>query len=270
MKIHEYQAKELFRKYGVPVPEGNVAFTPDDAASAAEQLGAYPVVVKAQIHAGGRGKGGGVKLAQSLAEAQSTAAEILGMTLVTPQTGPEGKLVRKLLVEEGLDIVRACRDRYDGRVRNPFSEIECGHFYARAMAAYGLLEGLTGARYDAYADDPWIEGLRRFVTELDQSGARLVGVCFGHQIVAHLDEGDGSGPRAHNPVDGDEVPVPHFGVLLEVDGGDGCIAATSETIASNEYPISRNLGIQFINACDFLSHTLLIVKVPIAWVGCWS
>jgi succinyl-CoA synthetase beta subunit len=106
MKIHEYQAKELFNKYSIPVPAGAVAFTIDEAMKAARQLGTEPVVIKAQIHAGGRGKGGGVKLAQSLAEAEATTSKILGMTLVTPQTGPSGKLVRKVLVEEGLDIAR--------------------------------------------------------------------------------------------------------------------------------------------------------------------
>jgi succinyl-CoA synthetase beta subunit len=104
MKIHEYQAKELFKKYGVTVPNGGVAFSTDEACSVAETLGGYPVVVKAQIHAGGRGKGGGVKLAGSAAEVKSTAAEILGMTLVTHQTGPEGRLVQKVLVEQGLNI----------------------------------------------------------------------------------------------------------------------------------------------------------------------
>ena len=87
MKIHEYQAKELFKKYGVPIPRGEVAFSTDEACSAAETLGGYPVVVKAQIHAGGRGKGGGVKLAASAEEVKTTADEILGMTLVTHQTG---------------------------------------------------------------------------------------------------------------------------------------------------------------------------------------
>ena len=106
MKIHEYQAKELFNKYSIPVPAGAVAFTIDEAMKAARQLETEPVVIKAQIHAGGRGKGGGVKLAQSLAEAEAIASEILGMTLVTPQTGPSGKLVKKVLVEEGLDIAR--------------------------------------------------------------------------------------------------------------------------------------------------------------------
>ncbi|MFP4475727.1 MAG: ADP-forming succinate--CoA ligase subunit beta [Desulfatibacillaceae bacterium] len=104
MNIHEYQAKEMFAKFGVPIPRGNVAHDPDEARKVAEELGTLPVVVKAQIHAGGRGKGGGVKLARSLDEARQLADEILGMTLVTHQTGPEGKLVKKVLIEEGLDI----------------------------------------------------------------------------------------------------------------------------------------------------------------------
>jgi len=106
MKIHEYQAKELFRNRHIPVPEGYVAESPDDASASAGRLGKFPVVIKAQIHAGGRGKGGGVKLARSLDEVRSVAATILGRPLVTPQTGPEGKQVRKLLVEQGLDIAQ--------------------------------------------------------------------------------------------------------------------------------------------------------------------
>ena len=106
MKIHEYQAKELFRNANIPVPAGMAAFSVEEACSIAEELGAYPVVIKAQIHAGGRGKGGGVKLTNSPEEVKSTASQILNMNLITPQTGPEGKLVRKLLVEEGLNIVR--------------------------------------------------------------------------------------------------------------------------------------------------------------------
>ena len=104
MKIHEYQAKELFRKYNVPVPEGQPAFSVDEACSAADTLNGFPVVVKAQIHAGGRGKGGGVKLAHSMDEVKTLASDILGMTLVTHQTGPEGKLVQKLLIEAGQNI----------------------------------------------------------------------------------------------------------------------------------------------------------------------
>ncbi|MEJ2220340.1 MAG: ADP-forming succinate--CoA ligase subunit beta [Desulfobacterales bacterium] len=104
MKIHEYQAKELFKKYAIPVPEGEVAFSAEEAVGIANKLGAYPVVVKAQIHAGGRGKGGGVKLARSADDAQSVAREIIGMNLVTHQTGAQGRLVKKVLVEQGLDI----------------------------------------------------------------------------------------------------------------------------------------------------------------------
>ncbi len=103
MKIHEYQAKALLAKYGVPVPRGEVAYTPDEAEGAARNLGGS-VVVKAQIHAGGRGKGGGVKIAKDLSEARMWAEKILGMTLITHQTGPEGRVVKRLLIEETLPI----------------------------------------------------------------------------------------------------------------------------------------------------------------------
>jgi len=106
MKIHEYQAKELFQKYGIPIPQGGVAFSSDEAVNMAGTLGGYPVVVKAQIHAGGRGKGGGVKLAQSAADVKSMAGQIIGMNLITHQTGPEGKSVKKILVEQGLNIAK--------------------------------------------------------------------------------------------------------------------------------------------------------------------
>src|SRR6266849_2274757 len=105
MKIHEYQAKALLAKYGVPVPRGEVAYTPEEAEAAAKKIGGS-VVVKAQIHAGGRGKGGGVKVAKDAAEALEIARRILGMTLVTHQTGPEGRVVKRLLVEETLPIER--------------------------------------------------------------------------------------------------------------------------------------------------------------------
>jgi succinyl-CoA synthetase beta subunit len=104
MNIHEYQGKELFRKFGVTTPRGEPAFSVDEAVKAAQSLGGKVWVVKAQIHAGGRGKGGGVKVAKSLDEVRELAGKILGMTLVTHQTGPEGRLVRRLLVEEGADI----------------------------------------------------------------------------------------------------------------------------------------------------------------------
>ena len=99
MKVHEYQAKAILTEYGIPVPKGEVAHTPEEVAAIAQRLGGR-VVVKAQIHAGGRGKGGGVKLAETPAEAAAVGAHMLGMTLITPQTGPEGRLVRQVLVEE--------------------------------------------------------------------------------------------------------------------------------------------------------------------------
>jgi succinyl-CoA synthetase beta subunit len=106
MKIHEYQAKAILAKFGVPVPRGEVVVKKDEARAAAQRLGTNVVVVKAQIHAGGRGKAGGVKLGKSPDEASNHAEAILGMTLVTPQTGEEGRVVRRLLIEEGLDIKR--------------------------------------------------------------------------------------------------------------------------------------------------------------------
>jgi len=106
LKLHEYQAKEILRKHGIPVPDGFVTDSAYNAREIAGRLGGYPVVVKAQIHAGGRGKGGGVKLAFSADEAEQQAKSILGMTLVTHQTGPEGKLVQKLLIEAGCKIER--------------------------------------------------------------------------------------------------------------------------------------------------------------------
>ncbi len=104
MKIHEYQAKSLFRKYSIPVPEGIMAEDKDSALNAVKKIG-FPCVIKAQVHAGGRGKAGGVKLARNMKEAENHIGTILGMKLVSKQTGPEGQLVRKILVEQGLNIV---------------------------------------------------------------------------------------------------------------------------------------------------------------------
>jgi len=104
MKIHEYQAKGLFRKYKIPIPDGYVAFSVEAAKIIAGQLGGFPVVIKAQVHAGGRGKGGGVKIAKSMDEVAKFSRAILGMTLITPQTGTQGRLVKKLLVERALPI----------------------------------------------------------------------------------------------------------------------------------------------------------------------
>src|SRR5215468_12361225 len=106
MKIHEYQAKAILARYGVTTPRGEVAYTKEEAREAAQRLRTPVVVVKAQIHAGGRGKAGGVKLARSADEAAELASRILGMKLVTPQTGPAGRVVRRLLIEEGLEIKR--------------------------------------------------------------------------------------------------------------------------------------------------------------------
>ncbi|MEB0111013.1 succinyl-CoA synthetase beta subunit [Variovorax sp. GrIS 2.14] len=121
MKIHEYQGKEILAKFGVPVPRGIPAYTVQEAVEAAQKLGGPVWVVKAQIHAGGRGKGGGVKLARSIDEVKKLAGEILGMQLITHQTGPEGQKVRRLLIEDGADIkkeyyVSAVTDRSTQRV----------------------------------------------------------------------------------------------------------------------------------------------------------
>jgi len=121
MNIHEYQAKELLRGFGVPVPKGKPAFTVEEAVKAAEALGGPVWVVKAQIHAGGRGKGGGVKVVKSIEDVRKEAERMLGMTLVTHQTGPAGRLVKRLYIEEGSAIARelylsALVDRETSRV----------------------------------------------------------------------------------------------------------------------------------------------------------
>src|SRR5207248_9981149 len=117
MKIHEYQAKAILKKYGVAVPRGEMVENRDQAEAAAKSLfdsGATGVVVKAQIHAGGRGKGGGVKIAKSVEETGEIASKMLGMTLVTHQTGPEGRVVRRLLIEETLPIERVLYRGFPG------------------------------------------------------------------------------------------------------------------------------------------------------------
>ena len=106
MKIHEYQGKEILRKFNVAMPQGGVAFSAEEAVRVAQRLGGNVWVVKAQIHAGGRGKGGGVKIAKSIDEVNTLASQILGMRLVTHQTGPEGKIVKRLLVEQGVNIAK--------------------------------------------------------------------------------------------------------------------------------------------------------------------
>src|ERR671932_517677 len=106
MKIHEYQGKEILRTYNVPVPRGNIASSPQEARQVAEALGGNRWVVKAQIHAGGRGRGGGVQVVTSTAEVERSAATLLGQKLVTPQTGPEGRIVQRVLIEEGCNIAQ--------------------------------------------------------------------------------------------------------------------------------------------------------------------
>ena len=120
MKIHEYQAKEILRKYGVATPRGTACFSVDEAVEAARKLGGKVWVVKAQIHAGGRGKGGGVKIAKSLDEVRQHAGQMLGMQLKTHQTGPAGQKVRRLLVEEGADIRK---ELYLGMVRSHHDDV---------------------------------------------------------------------------------------------------------------------------------------------------
>lgn len=121
MNIHEYQAKEILKKFGLPLLKGQVASTPDEAVKAAQAIGGNIWVVKAQVHAGGRGKGGGIKVAKTLDDVKALTAKIIGMNLVTPQTGPEGKLVRKVYIEQGCDIKKEYYaailvDRHEGRV----------------------------------------------------------------------------------------------------------------------------------------------------------
>jgi succinyl-CoA synthetase beta subunit len=122
MKIHEYQAKEILRKYGVPTPRGVPCFSVEEAVEAAQSLGTKVCVVKAQIHAGGRGKGGGVKIAKSIDEVRQYAGQILGMQLVTHQTGPQGQKVRRLLIEEGADIKK---ELYVGMVVDRVTQVVC-------------------------------------------------------------------------------------------------------------------------------------------------
>ncbi|RMG17808.1 MAG: ADP-forming succinate--CoA ligase subunit beta [Deltaproteobacteria bacterium] len=198
MKVHEFQAKQILREYGVPTLEGRVTDNPKEAATIAAELGTDVVVVKAQIHAGGRGKGGGVKLARSPEEAAKVAEEILGMRLVTPQTGPEGKVVHKVLVEAGCEIGRELYvgltlDRAASRVTFMASgeggvEIEevaakspekilkqevdpvlgLRDFQARALA-FGLgLEGKTARRFVDFA-----KALYRAYMETDASLAEI-------------------------------------------------------------------------------------------------
>ncbi len=211
MKIHEYQAKEILRKYGVAVPRGYVAVTPFESEGAARQLGGGIVAVKAQIHAGGRGKGGGVRLARSPEEARSHAEAMLGMKLKTPQTGPGGQLVRKVYIEEGCRIARELYlgmtlDRESGRVtvmasseggedieavaaRTPEKILKVAvdpllglvPFQSRQLA-YGL--GLTGDTVNAFVR--FAGGLYNAYTATDASLAEInpLVVTVGGEVLA--------------------------------------------------------------------------------------
>ena len=183
MKIHEYQGKEIFRRFGMATPRGIPAFSIDEAVKAAETLGGPVWVVKAQIHAGGRGKGGGVKVAKSLAEVRDLAGKILGMQLVTHQTGPKGQKVRRLLIEEGADIrkelyVGMVVDRATQRVTLMASSeggMEIEEVAARApekihKVAIDPVAGLT----DAQADD-----VARKIGVPDESAAQARGFMHG-------------------------------------------------------------------------------------------
>ena len=198
MNIHEYQAKELFKSFGIAVPRGQLVETPQEALAAAKALGTFPVVLKAQVHAGGRGKAGGVKLARSLEEVQELASQILGMKLVTRQTGPKGKIVRKLLVEEGLEIQKelylaSLVDRQKERVlvmasteggmeiEEVAKETPEKIFQVHVDPAYGLLgyeaKGLAlklGLGQDLVAQGTkTIQGLFRAMIELDCQMAEI-------------------------------------------------------------------------------------------------
>lgn len=150
MKIHEYQAKEIFSKFAIPVPRGSVAQNAEEARKIAEEIGGSRWVVKAQIHAGGRGKGGGVRIAETPEAAAETAAEMLGMTLVTPQTGPQGRQVRKVLVEEGLRIKQ---EFYVGAAVDRARQ--CPVLIASAEGGMGI-EELAASRPDAIVRE-WID-----------------------------------------------------------------------------------------------------------------
>ncbi len=151
MKIHEYQAKAILKKYGVAVPRGEMATSREQAEAAAKNLfaaGASGVVVKAQIHAGGRGKGGGVKIAKSVEEATELAGKILGMNLVTHQTGPEGKLVQRLLIEETLPIEKELVPGYPGRPRGRKAGV---HGFSGGRHGYRASGGGEPGRYSQTA-----------------------------------------------------------------------------------------------------------------------
>src|SRR4051812_48881451 len=261
MKVHEYQAKEILRRYGVPTPRGIVVDNPEDARQAAKELGGR-VVVKAQIHAGGRGKGGGVKLAKSADEAADLAKAILGMTLVTHQTGPEGRVVRKVLVEETLNIDKelylgitldrklgmpvimaskqggmeieevAARDP-KAIYRQPIDTVLGAQpFQARAVA-YSL--GLSGDAYKKCVD--FVQKLMRAYIEMDASLAEInpllvtkEGDVLALDAKMNFDDNamfrhkDVAEMRDLKEEDALEVEASQFGLnYIKLDGNVGCM-----------------------------------------------
>ena len=178
MKVHEYQAKDILRKFDVAIPAGQVAFTVDEAVQAAQNIGGPVWVVKAQIHAGGRGKGGGVKVARSLDEVRTYASQILGMRLVTHQTGPEGRIVKRLLIEQGIGIAR---ELYVGITldratsRNTFMASTEGGMEIEKVAA-GTPEKILKESVDRGA------GFRPYQARALAFGLGLTGDAFKHAV----------------------------------------------------------------------------------------
>src|SRR5258708_3391515 len=242
MKIHEYQAKAILAKYGVPVPRGEVVFNAADATAVAERLGGGTVVVKAQIHAGGRGKGGGVKVVKGPADARATAAKMLGMNLVTYQTGPSGQIVQRVLIEQGLRIKRElylgivldrARERlvlmvsHEGRV-----EIEKVAEQARKLAfALGLEAAQVGqavkvmtALYNAFvATDASLLEINPFIVTEDGNLLALdAKMNFDdNAMFRHPDFKELRDPSEEDPL---EVEASKFSLnYIKLDGTIGCM-----------------------------------------------
>src|SRR5919205_687174 len=202
MKVHEYQAKEILRRYGVPTPRGVVVETPDEARAAAKQLGGR-VVVKAQIHAGGRGKGGGVKLAKDADEAADLTKKMIGMTLVTHQTGPEGRVVRKVLIEEALNIDRELDLTGD-------SYKKCVDFIQKLMRAYIDTDASLAEI------NPLLVTKEGDVLALDCKMNFDDNALFRHKDVVEM--------RDLNEEDPLEVEASKFGLnYIKLDGNVGCM-----------------------------------------------
>ncbi len=178
MKIHEYQAKEILRQYAVPTPRGVACFSVDEAEAAARELGGEVWVVKAQIHAGGRGKGGGVKVARSLPEVREHAAKILGMQLVTHQTGPQGQTVRRLLVEEGMQIAK---EYYLGMVIDRSKQ----RVVLMASSEGGMEIEATAARTPEKIHKVWIDPVAGLTDAEADAAARQIGIPDAALAQAH-------------------------------------------------------------------------------------